>query len=32
MKKAFIKYLLNVLKPNFPTYDCFCADGSHIFI
>jgi len=25
-----IKFLLNIWKLNFPTYDWFCADGSHI--
>jgi len=26
---TFIKFLLNILKLNFSTYDWLCADGSH---
>jgi len=29
-KMHFIMFLLNILKLNFPTYNWFCADGSHI--
>ena len=29
-KMSFIWTLLNILKPNFQTYNWFCADGSHI--
>ena len=28
-KMSFRRFLLNILKLNFPTYDWFCADGSH---
>ena len=29
-KVPFMYFLLIILKPNFPTYDWFCADGSHM--
>jgi len=29
-KMTFIGFLLNILKPNFQTYDWFCADWSQI--